>query len=69
MPSYVVSGRMAILFDRITIPLEEAEDGRVNGFRCRWCGFTYVVDDPHQIPDHECRGPAPQTAGTSGAAV
>jgi hypothetical protein len=69
MPSYVVSGRMAILFDRIAVPLEEAEGGNVTAFRCRWCGFTYVVEEPKQIPDHECRGPSPQAGGTSAGAV
>jgi hypothetical protein len=64
MPSYIVSGRMAVLFDRVALPLEEAEDGNVIGFRCRWCGFTYVVDDSRVIPDHECRGPGQHGAGS-----
>ena len=69
MPSYVVSGRMAILFDRISVPLEEAEDGSVPAFRCRWCGFTYVVEEPRLIPDHECKGPSVQAAASSAGAV
>jgi hypothetical protein len=62
MPSYVVSGRMAVLFDRVALPLESAEDGTVSGYRCRWCGFTAVVDDHRLIPDHECRGPKQEQA-------
>ncbi len=56
MASFVVSGRMAVLFDRV--PLKISRDGvdTVNGYRCRWCGFTYVVDDSRLLPDHECHG-------------
>lgn len=46
------------------LPLEDAEDGTVTTFRCRWCGFTFVVDDQQLLPDHECRGPSQPGAGT-----
>lgn len=58
MPSTVVSGRVAILFDRVSLPLSEAAEASVDAYRCRWCGWTYVVDEPRLIPDHECRAPA-----------
>jgi hypothetical protein len=55
MPATVVSGRMAILFDKVTLPVSGSDDS-VGGYRCRWCGWTYVVDEPRLIPDHECHG-------------
>jgi hypothetical protein len=56
MPATVVSGRMAILFDKVALPVGGASEDSVSGYRCRWCGWTYVVDEPKLIPDHECRG-------------
>ncbi len=58
MAGIVVSGRMAVLFDRISLAVGGGEEdtGNVDGYRCRWCGWTYVVDDPKLIPDHDCHG-------------
>jgi hypothetical protein len=56
MPATVVSGRMAILFDKVSLPVGGESDESVSGYRCRWCGWTYVVDEPKLIPDHECHG-------------
>lgn len=58
MQSYVVSGRMAVLFDKVALGVGNEPEPVVNGYRCRWCGWTYVVDDPKLIPDHECPGAA-----------
>ncbi len=56
MSAIVVSGRLGILFDRV--PLRVNDDGdEVDGWRCRWCGWVYAVDDKKLIPDHECTGP------------
>lgn len=63
MPEIIVSGRMAILFDKISLPVGGDGGDEVNGYRCRWCGFTCVVDDPKLIPDHACHG----AAGVEGA--
>ncbi len=59
MPAMVISGRMAILFDKVALEVKDAEEATVEGYRCRWCGWTYVVDDPKLIPDHECHHPVP----------
>jgi hypothetical protein len=60
LPTIVVSGRMAILFDRVALHVDgDEEEDSVFGYRCRWCGWTYVVDEPKLIPDHECRGGRP----------
>lgn len=56
MGAIVVSGRLGILFDRVPLPVSEDGD-EVDGWRCRWCGWTYCVDDKTLIPDHECSGP------------
>jgi hypothetical protein len=63
MPGTVISGRMAILFDKISLPVGETSDDSVDAYRCRWCGWTYVVDEPRLIPDHECHG----ASGVEGA--
>ena len=59
MRNIVVSGRMAVLFDstRLEVAPGASHDEAVTGYTCRWCGWTYVVDDPRQIPDHACDGP------------
>lgn len=59
MNDIVVSGRMAILFDKVPLTVREGSDEQANAYRCSWCGWTYVVDDPHLIPDHVCSGPPP----------
>ncbi len=56
MPATVVSGRMAILFDKVSLPVSPGSEETVDAYRCRWCGFTYVVDDPKLMIDHECHG-------------
>jgi hypothetical protein len=56
MPATVVSGRMAILFDKVSLPLTRDGEESVDAYRCRWCGWTYVVDDPKLMIDHECHG-------------
>jgi hypothetical protein len=63
MPQIVVSGRMAILFDKVSLPIGGEGDEAVDGYRCRWCGFTYVGDDPKLIPDHACHGAAGAEGG------
>ncbi|WP_242393198.1 hypothetical protein [Anaeromyxobacter oryzisoli] len=56
MAGIVVSGRMAVLFDKVSLDAGAEVEEPVDGYRCRWCGWTYVVDDPKLIPDHECHG-------------
>ncbi len=67
MPEMVVSGRMGVLFDEVTLPVGEGEDrDEVQAWRCRWCRWTYVVDDKKLVPDHACSGP-PRGKGTRSA--
>ncbi|BDG05473.1 hypothetical protein [Anaeromyxobacter oryzae] len=56
MAGIVVSGRMAVLFDKVALDVGGDGQELVDGYRCRWCDWTYVVDDPKLIPDHECHG-------------
>ncbi len=67
MPSNVfVSGRMRILFDvrELAVSPDDAEV-TVRSYRCKWCGWSAVVDDPALIPDHECVGPGGRQRGPS----
>ncbi len=55
-----VSGRMRMLFERHDLAVEGDPPLSVPAFRCRWCGFTVVVDVADELPDHSCTGPAPK---------
>jgi hypothetical protein len=68
MPTTVVSGRVAILFDKLRLAVGGDSADEVDAYRCRWCGFTCVVDDPKLIPDHECHGAAAAQASSRGGA-
>jgi hypothetical protein len=50
-----VSGRVRVLFERHELTVDDGLS--VPAFRCRWCGFTVVVDTPDELPDHGCTGP------------
>ncbi len=52
-----VSGRMRTLFERHELEVDGDPPFNVPAFRCRWCGFTVVVDVPDDLPDHGCTGP------------
>jgi hypothetical protein len=52
-----VSGRMRMLFERHDLTLEGEPSLSVPAFRCRWCGFTAVIDAADELPDHACSGP------------
>jgi hypothetical protein len=55
-----VSGRVRVLFDRQELTVDGDPPVSVQAFRCRWCGFTVVVDAPNDLPDHACTGPQAQ---------
>lgn len=55
-----VSGRMRMLFERHDLAVEGDPPLSVPAFRCRWCGFTVVVDVADELPDHSCTGPVPK---------
>jgi hypothetical protein len=57
MRNVLVSGRMAIVFDKVQLRVRDDAEDEATAYRCSWCGWTYVVDDPHLIPDHSCSGP------------